>query len=94
MPRRRNNNNQFENETPQQPILIHQQVPQKPVNYMVNDYLKDDFYEMKLKLKQELECSICLDKICCKKCMCLLPCGHSFHLACLIKCNFCPLCRA
>jgi hypothetical protein len=93
MPRRRNNN-QFENEIPQQPILIQQQVPQKPVNYMVNDYLKDDFYEMKLKLNQALECSICLDKICCKRCMALLPCGHSFHLACLLKCNFCPLCRA
>ena len=62
MPRRRNNNNQFENESlSQQPILIHQQVPQKPVNYMVNDYLKDDYYELKKKLDIDMECSICLD---------------------------------
>ena len=79
-------------EVPQQ-IFI-QNPPQKPVDHIVNDYLKDDYYELKKKLNIDLECSICLDKICCKKCLALLPCGHTFHLCCLLKCNSCPLCRA
>ena len=87
MPRGQNTN-----ELPQQ-IFI-QQPSAKPIDHIVSDYLKDDYYEIKKILKNKLECSICLDEICCKKCLALLPCGHSFHLSCLLKCSSCPLCRA
>lgn len=62
----------------------------------VKDYLKNQVWDL-IKLKEndnEIECSVCLEDICCKRCYTILTCGHSYHLSCIIKCNTCPLCRS
>jgi hypothetical protein len=96
MPRRRNNENLiiFDETTLDYDI----QEPIRPVK----DYLKNQVWEL-IKSKQssttsqekdnKIECSICLDDICCQKCYTILTCGHSYHLSCVIKCKTCPLCR-
>lgn len=71
--------------------LPSQQDPIKPVK----DFLKNQVWDL-IKSKpdnNEIECSICLEQVCCQKCYTILTCGHSFHLSCIIKCNTCPMCR-
>ena len=68
---------------------------QEPIR-PVKDYLKNQVWDL-IKNKPEdnkIECSICLDDICCQKCYTILTCGHSYHLSCVIKCKCCPLCRS
>lgn len=99
MPRRRN----VEFEIPAQEIqdigqnTIHlvnsDQIQPKPVKYIVGEYLKNNYYDMAKENGKELECPICMENICCKKCFCLLPCGHSYHLSCLLPLDKCALCR-
>ena len=89
MPRRRNSQ-----------LIIVQEGHVGPPEYnepttLVKYYLKDMVYGL-LKMKSEentIECSICLDEICCHKCYALTTCGHGFHLGCIIKCEKCPVCR-
>jgi hypothetical protein len=68
--------------------------PQDPIK-PVKDFLKNQVWDL-IKSKRdnnEIECSICLEEVCCQKCYTILTCGHSFHLSCIIKCNTCPMCR-
>ncbi len=63
----------------------------------VSCYLADNYFDMCKQLKIDMECPICMESVmCCKKCFCLLRCGHAFHLSCWIKTeiNNCPTCRA
>ena len=92
MPVRRRPSNQ-EDIGPPQTIVI-QQSPNFPTLF-VSDFLKNNYWEMAEKLERVHECSICLENICCKKCFCILNCGHIFDLPCIIKCSplQCPLCR-
>jgi|TARA_A100001391_G_scaffold126651_1_gene86646 hypothetical protein len=94
MPRRRNTLN---NEEPEQ---IHfEQINLNPTpkfdlkNFICADYLKNNYYDMAKQLNRKIECPVCLEEICCQKCMSILPCGHVYHLCCLMKCDMCPLCR-
>ena len=61
----------------------------------VSCYLAENYFDMCKQLKIDLECPVCMDKLCCKKCFCLLRCGHYFHLSCWMKTelNNCPTCR-
>ena len=91
MPRRRN-----------APVVLIDAIETTEIEYdekepirVVKDYLKNQVWDL-IKAKPTdnvIECSICLDDICCKKCYTVLTCGHSYHLACVIKCKSCPLCR-
>ena len=59
------------------------------------DHLKDRYFEMAKKLGETFECPICTEEIDCKRCGCLLICGHLFHLSCYMKQNKyeCAVCR-
>jgi len=90
MPRRRNNTqivfvdepiSDFTSDETREPI--------KPVK----EYLKKTLWDLYKEKGEKLECSICLDDICCEKCYTVLTCGHHYHLSCVIKVNKCPLCR-
>jgi len=61
--------------------------------FICADYLKNNYYEMAKELNKKIECPVCLEEICCQQCMSILPCGHIYHLCCLLKCDMCPLCR-
>jgi len=74
-------------------VPLPQPIQPKPVKYMVSDFLKNNYFDMAQKLDIKLECPICLEDICCKRCFSLLPCGHHLHLNCLIRLDKCPLCR-
>ena len=64
-------------------------------NEPVSDFLKNTYYNMKKRLDDDLTCAICLEKIDCERCMCVLTCGHFFHLHEILKLNFkCPVCRS
>jgi hypothetical protein len=65
----------------------------KPVKYIVGEYLKNNYYDMAKENGKSLDCPICMEDICCKKCFCLLPCGHAYHLSCLLPLDKCALCR-
>jgi len=89
MPRRRNN--------PQLVVIDENSIDydsKEPIR-PVKDYLKNQVWDL-IKAKTDdnfIECSVCLEEVCCKKCYTILTCGHSYHLCCIIKCNTCPLCR-
>ena len=89
MPRRRNN--------PQLVVLDETSLDydtQEPIR-PVKDFLKYKVWDLiKAQPNNDIECSICLDNIDCKKCYTILNCGHSYHLNCVIKCKTCPLCRS
>jgi hypothetical protein len=59
----------------------------------VKDFLKNNYFKLLKEKNDKIECSVCLEEIDCPKCYYLLNCGHSFHIGCAIRCNFCPLCR-
>ena len=85
MPRRRNNGNL---------ILLDETTlslddPVRPVK----SFLKNQVWELLKEKQKEIECSICLEGIDCKNCYCLLTCGHSFNLCCIVGQTRCPLCR-
>jgi hypothetical protein len=62
-------------------------------NVICKSFLRDFVYEAHLKNNTLLECPVCLDKIDCKYCFCLLSCGHYAHSFCLHRVNKCPICR-
>ena len=62
-------------------------------NQPVGEFLGKEYMRLKENANEPLNCSICLGDICCDKCICLLMCGHSFHLLCIQKTQICPLCR-
>lgn len=62
----------------------------------VSRYLTDQFFDMCVKTNEPKECPVCLeDWLSCKRCACLLQCGHVIHGACLLamKDPKCPVCR-
>ncbi len=90
MPRRRNNELQeIDIDVPPPQIVVRSHPP-----FFAADYLRKNHYEMKKDLKKEIECAVCLEKICCDKCYTLLTCGHEFCLRCIMRCPHCPLCRS
>lgn len=71
---------------------IDQDPTREPIR-IVKDFLKNNYFDMLKEKKEKIECSICLEEIDCKNCFCLLTCGHSYHLGCVLKCHKCPICR-
>lgn len=63
--------------------------------HAVRQHLANEYYDLKAKVGETLECAICLEKIDCKRCLQLWTCGHSFHATCTAQCstNRCPLCN-
>ena len=59
----------------------------------VDDFLKNNYFDMMKELNRKIECPICMEEICCKNCFTLLKCGHHLHLHELMKCSSCPVCR-
>ncbi len=64
-----------------------------PTKFMVAEYLKNSYFDMSVECNKKLDCPVCLEAICCKRCFSMLPCGHYYHLNCLIKLDKCALCR-
>jgi len=75
------------------PTFIVEEV-QKKLKFC-SHHLAENYFQLNKDLNKELECSICLDKLCCKSCFTLLACGHHFHARCIlfVKEKECPLCR-
>jgi hypothetical protein len=71
-------------------ILGGNETPNQPVG----EFLGKEFLRLKGIAKEPMDCSICLEQICCDKCVCLLACGHVFHYMCISKQTTCALCRA
>lgn len=67
------------NETPNQPVSV---------------FLTKEFVRLKQLAGEPMDCSICLESICCVRCCVVLQCGHWGHFLCLQKQLICPLCRA
>ena len=80
-PRRRNQSQEVE-------VVIEQ-------NKIVKTYLSNQYFDMCKITNKEMTCAICLDDVLdCKRCFCLLVCGHSFHSTCyLMNGDICPVCR-
>jgi hypothetical protein len=86
-------------------------MPRKPVDYEnqirfildaglapnqpVSMYLAKQIMKWKQTLQEDLTCSICLETICCDKCICVLMCGHHYHFNCIYQnqSGKCPMCR-
>ena len=63
-------------------------------NGPVNEYLKNQFYDLHVKSGQPLDCPVCLESVLgCRNCFCLLVCGHAMHLHEFLKVSKCPVCR-
>jgi len=62
-------------------------------NQPVGAFLAKEIFRMKKQLNEELNCTICIEDICCDKCYCVLLCGHNFHYVCVSAESICPLCR-
>jgi len=84
MPRRNRNNSL---------IVLDEHADPNSVVFPVKTFLKNQVWDLLEQQNKECECSICLETIKCKNCYCLLTCGHSFHMCCIIGQTRCPLCR-
>ena len=64
-------------------------------NKIVSSYLSNQYFDMCKATNAEQTCAICLDNVLdCKRCFCLLVCGHAFHSTCyLMNGDICPICR-
>ena len=65
-------------------------------NKVVRPYLSNQYFEMCKATNKEMTCAICLDDVLdCKRCFCLLICGHAFHSTCYLMSSgdLCPVCR-
>jgi hypothetical protein len=61
----------------------------------VMPHLAKEYFVLKQRANETLECPVCLEKIDCKHCISLWTCGHSFHASCTEACTTtrCPLCN-
>lgn len=89
MPRQNNAGTQTPPQTVRY-ILGNNETPNQPVS----EFLAKEFMRLKGIANENMECSICLDTICCQRCCVVLQCGHYGHFMCLQKLSICPLCRA
>jgi len=64
--------------------------PNQPVGF----FLAKEIYRLKTLANEPLECSICLESICCNLCFSVLMCGHGYHYSCIVQnvTGKCPLC--
>ena len=64
-------------------------------NKIVSSYLSNQYFDMCKETNKEMSCAICMDNVLdCKRCFCLLICGHAFHSTCyLMNGDICPICR-
>ena len=60
----------------------------------VSKYLANNYFDLLRIQGEDIQCSVCLDNIDCKKCFCLIPCGHYYHLCCIMHVKVCPICRS
>ena len=60
---------------------------------LVETKLRNDYFEMKKKLNENIECCICMEVINCVHCLALCRCGSTLHLFEWLRCNKCPICR-
>lgn len=75
------------------PTLVIEEI--RPELKICSQHLSQNFFQMSVDLKKDLECVICMEKIDCKCCFTLLNCGHYFHGACLLQLQRkeCPICK-
>ena len=64
-------------------------------NQPVGLFLAREWFRLKAIANEPMECSICLEAICCDKCVCVLMCGHNYHYSCITQnlTGKCPLCQ-
>lgn len=64
-------------------------------NQPVSLFLARELFRLKAIANEPMECSICLDPICCDRCVCVLMCSHHFHYSCITQneSGCCPMCR-
>lgn len=91
MPRGRRNNNDMEVIELNESSLLNDMF-QRGGN-IVSDYLAHSYYDLMKETGKKIECPVCMEEICCKKCFTLLRCGHYCCLYEYIKMNKCPVCR-
>ncbi len=62
---------------------------------LVRPKLAQDYFDMKKKLGETMECPICLEDIDCRHCFTLGVCGHMTHGNCWLAQAkpICPVCR-
>jgi len=72
-------------------FILHTHTPNQPVSM----FLAKEVMRMKQILHEDLTCSICLETICCDKCICVLSCSHHYHFSCIQQnpTGKCPMCR-
>jgi len=90
--RRRNQEEEVELDLTQLEDVV---VAEEPKLNYCSRHLNQTFFKMAEDLKKDLDCIICLERICCKYCFTILNCGHYFHSSCLVqlKNQLCPTCR-
>jgi len=88
-----NDLNVDESSQPPTPPPIRRRIIFNQKTFICGDFLKNEYYNMAIQCNKKLDCVVCLEDICCRKCMAILPCGHYYHLSCLLQCKNCPLCR-
>ena len=82
MPRTRQSNQQYE-------IVL--DAPR-----VVSKFLTSEYFDMAKELKRDIQCCVCLDPwLDCKRCACMMPCGHAYHFACFAQMQDgrCAICR-
>ena len=69
--------------------------PNLDFNQPVSMFLAKQIMKWKQTLQEDLTCSICLETICCDKCICVLSCSHHYHFSCIQQnqSGKCPMCR-
>jgi len=71
-------------------ILGNNETPNQPVS----EFLAKEIVRLKGLAKETMDCPVCLEQICCNRCVVVLICGHYGHFMCLQKQSVCPLCRS
>ena len=64
-------------------------------NRVVTPYLANQYFDLCKATNKDLTCAICLDNVVdCKRCCCLLRCGHAYHSTCYLQSDgSCAICR-
>ena len=63
---------------------------------LVSNFLVGEYFDMAKQFRKDLQCSICLESwMDCKRCACMMPCGHVYHYACYaqMRDTKCAVCR-